>query len=909
MSEFKPFLALEASAGSGKTFALSMRFVALILNGAKIDEILAITFTKKATNEMKKRVIENFLTFDKKEAEMKELCKLLGKDKEELIRLRDAKKEEFLRKNLKIYTFDALFSQILRSFALNLGLMSDFESVENSQDVRRAFLKKLSKEELKKLATYILKIDEKEHFFNELESLYQNAYFKSLNITNQPDLSKLQSAYDDLRKYCLSFDNEKLKNNFKSEKLHLKEFLKSPIIDQFEERKYLRDLAQEDVNFTTKRERFLESLRQYALELEDFKIANLMGLLKIFIEAKNDLHKNKNILSFSDISRRVLDLIRSDLKDMIYFRLDGRISHLLIDEFQDTSVVQYETLKPIIAELVSGEGVKKNRSFFYVGDKKQSIYRFRNSKKELFDLLRNTFTQIKTESLDTNYRSLGYLIEFVNTQFKNKFENFIPQKILEQNQNKGFVRIVQSEEKDAKKTKQELLKVLKEQLDFLHQKGVLYEKICILCWQNNDANEILEYLKEHKIPAFTQSNILLENKASVRLVLEYAKYCIFGDAFYLEVMREFLDFEPERLQLDLAKSPEQNMLYLIKNLKLDLADIALLQFLEYAKQKGNFMELLFNPCPLKMIDEENYGISIMTVHKSKGLEFDYVVVLDRLSKGQNDNEQILLEYDIQKGWELRIKNAFHKAARDASYQNFLARIEKAQKDDDINKLYVALTRAKNGLIVIKKNPFCVNGNNPSYFNGKGYLNLECCEIGTLNEQTTPKNEDKKEQNTLKEFVKIPLQNVEKIELSEEFHFGNAFHFCMQSLRLPKGENLENVKQKTRDKFRHFLSEDEFNTLFKRVQNLLENKDFQALLQGKKLLKEQPLSFNNELKRLDLLAFDEKEALIIDYKTGEFNAKNAEQITLYKQAIEEILNKQNTRAFLIYCQDAIQILEY
>ncbi|MCR2102108.1 RecB-like helicase [Campylobacter upsaliensis] len=908
MSEFKPFLALEASAGSGKTFALSMRFVALILNGAKIDEILAITFTKKATNEMKKRVIENFLTFDKKEAETKDLCKLLGKDKEELIRLRDAKKEEFLRKNLRIYTFDALFSQILRSFALNLGLMSDFESVENSQDVRRAFLKKLSKEELKKLATYILKIDEKEHFFNELESLYQNAYFKSLNITNQPGLSKLQSAYDDLRKYCLSFDNEKLKNNFKSEKLHLKEFLKSPIIDQFEERKYLRDLAQEDVNFTTKRERFLESLRQYALELEDFKIANLMGLLKIFIEAKNDLHKNKNILSFSDISRRVLDLIRSDLKDMIYFRLDGRISHLLIDEFQDTSVVQYEILKPIIAELVSGEGVKKNRSFFYVGDKKQSIYRFRNSKKELFDLLRNTFTQIKTESLDTNYRSLGYLIEFVNTQFKNKFENFIPQKILEQNQNKGFVRIVQSEEKDAKKTKQELLKVLKEQLDFLHQKGVLYEKICILCWQNNDANEILEYLKEHKIPAFTQSNILLENKASVRLVLEYAKYCIFGDAFYLEVMREFLDFEPERLQLDLAKSPEQNMLYLIKNLKLDLADIALLQFLEYAKQKGNFMELLFNPCPLKMIDEENYGISIMTVHKSKGLEFDYVVVLDRLSKGQNDNEQILLEYDIQKGWELRIKNAFHKAARDASYQNFLARIEKAQKDDDINKLYVALTRAKDGLIVIKKNPFCVNGNNPSYFNGKGYLNLECCEIGTLNEQTAPKNEEQKEQNALKEFVKIPLQNVEKIELKEEFHFGNAFHFCMQNLRLPKGENLENVKQKTRDKFRHFLSEDEFNTLFKRVQNLLKNEEFQALLQGKKLLKEQPFSFNGELKRLDLLAFDEKEALIIDYKTGEFNAKNAEQITLYKQAIEEILNKQNTRAFLIYCQDAIQILE-
>ncbi|MEE6530078.1 UvrD-helicase domain-containing protein, partial [Campylobacter coli] len=63
--KFKPFLALEASAGSGKTFALSVRFVALILQGAKINEILALTFTKKASNEMKKRIIETFLNLEK----------------------------------------------------------------------------------------------------------------------------------------------------------------------------------------------------------------------------------------------------------------------------------------------------------------------------------------------------------------------------------------------------------------------------------------------------------------------------------------------------------------------------------------------------------------------------------------------------------------------------------------------------------------------------------------------------------------------------------------------------------------------------------------------------------------------------------------------------------------------------
>ncbi|EJH2520478.1 UvrD-helicase domain-containing protein, partial [Campylobacter jejuni] len=94
MSQFEPFLALEASAGSGKTFALSVRFVALILKGARINEILALTFTKKAANEMQKRIIETFLNLEKenKTSECNELCKLLGKDKEELISLRDAKK-------------------------------------------------------------------------------------------------------------------------------------------------------------------------------------------------------------------------------------------------------------------------------------------------------------------------------------------------------------------------------------------------------------------------------------------------------------------------------------------------------------------------------------------------------------------------------------------------------------------------------------------------------------------------------------------------------------------------------------------------------------------------------------------------------------------------------------------------
>ncbi|EMH3578714.1 UvrD-helicase domain-containing protein, partial [Campylobacter lari] len=175
--KFEPFLALEASAGSGKTFALSVRFVALVLMGAKINEILALTFTNKTANEMKERIFKTFLEFDMLEngqnkAECNELMKMLDKSKEELIALKEKYKDEFLRSKLNIYTFDSFFSQIIRSFALNLGLMSDFIITEESLDNYKNFIAKLNEEELQALAYYIMQTKSKSDFFKNLENLY-----------------------------------------------------------------------------------------------------------------------------------------------------------------------------------------------------------------------------------------------------------------------------------------------------------------------------------------------------------------------------------------------------------------------------------------------------------------------------------------------------------------------------------------------------------------------------------------------------------------------------------------------------------------------------------------------------------------------------------------------------------------
>jgi len=133
----KDYLALKASAGSGKTFALSVRYIALELRGENINEIIALTFTKKAANEMKERIISTFLNLHTKEKkdELDKVCKELGLSLDEAIKRRDERLGVFLQSELKIYTFDAFFSGILKKFSQNLGLSPDYSVQDSLQDL------------------------------------------------------------------------------------------------------------------------------------------------------------------------------------------------------------------------------------------------------------------------------------------------------------------------------------------------------------------------------------------------------------------------------------------------------------------------------------------------------------------------------------------------------------------------------------------------------------------------------------------------------------------------------------------------------------------------------------------------------------------------------------------------------
>lgn len=930
----QPFLALEASAGSGKTFALSVRFVALVLKGAKTGEIFALTFSKKATNEMKERIIGTFLNLEDKEAELNELCKLLGKEKHEILELRDKLKQEFLRSDLKIFTFDSFFAKILRAFSLNLGLMSDFEITESKLDAKALFIKALSQKELFNLAFYIKNVDE--HFLQDLNVLYKNAFKDEVQSANMPNLDAVKAAFNELKDYTLGASSNKTlaKNfNFKQGQFSLEELCDKPIIKDLN-KNYFENFIHDEV-FLQKRNTLITAINAYANALEAFKIAQIQSLLDKYKATKALQHKTLNTLKFDDITLYVYELSRQEgFNELVYFRLDAQISHLLIDEFQDTSSMQYEILKPLIAELVSGKGAKSWRTFFYVGDKKQSIYRFRGSKKELFDKLLQDFPQIKLDKMDTNYRSTALLTNFVNELFAPKYKGYKPQKSV---RNGGFIKVKTSEQPINKKTesiKKSMFEAVLTELEFLKQKGANLDDTAILCHKSTEADELVAFLKEKNFKAYTQSSKLLEKKASVCALLEYAKYCIFGDSLYLEHVKALLNpasviereqlarakgekielnelFVPKRLSLRLNENPAQICLYLAQKLELDLAENALLQYLEYARTKENFLELLFSSCEQKIANDENTGISVMTIFKSKGLEFENVIVLDEISRPDDDKSHLLLEIDLQKGMQLKIKDKIREATKEAGFCEFMQKRAQGALENDINALYVAFTRAKDALFVIKK-PLCDKDSRVrDYFDDEKYLRLECFEKGEIKPNVSTQKSAQECEKELK-FEKVPPQKAEKsiAPNSEAIIFGEAFHYLMQHLNLKDFSNLNALKERVFARFHHFLDKNSLEEVFLRAQRLAKEPKFRALIADKEYFKEQPLSFEGQIKQLDLLCVSEHEALIIDYKSGEQGfSEHESQVKSYKKAVEAILKKPHTRAVLIYAlKDKIKFIE-
>ena len=910
----EPFLAMQASAGSGKTFALSVRYIALLLSGASVKSITALTFTKKAASEMSERIISTFLNLERKSAELEALCDMLGVSEDEILARRDKVKEEFLQSSLKITTFDAFFNTILRGFSLNLGISPDFKNASDLTALsQKEFVKSVAKNPalLDALARYIAESQKsKNNFFDVIQAFYEN--FRELRAPSFSDAA----AKDEALKIIAGLKARALQKGA-DEKLAGQFEAKS--IDDVLKKAFL---PRESLNYKTfskiyepaMDEEFAalkDALYRYAKDREARELGELGGFLKAYKSVLSALNARLNELSFADVTRLTRELPVSADKEMLYFRLDARITHLLIDEFQDTNVAQYEIMYPLIEEIVAGYGQNGLGSFFYVGDVKQSIYRFRGGKKELFDKLQRDFSQIKRLSLTHNYRSAKNIVRFVNLVFAPKIDGYVAQ--IPASREEGYVKIVQNDD---------VIAACADEVKALVDAGVPSEDIAVLCWKNDDTRAICEALQTKNIAAKDEGGAALRNSPLAFALINYAKFCLFGDEIYRENALAFVRGDFKKIKIDMSKSAARTLAYLAEISGISLQNLDVLKTLALASEAKNLIDFIFL---LESLDEPSAqkgsgGVKVMTVHKSKGLEFEHVVLCDRIGRGKNDTGNFICEYDaLNDEYEIKSKIT-NREFFDADYKRLKDRSTKLDKEEEINKLYVAATRAKSSLIIVKKSGK-LDGNNPSYFSkftSGGdeicYLDLECGETGEL--KFTPKNTPQ----TPKFKAKIELASVERERsLSAQkdseknmraIYFGLALHYLLEMSEKFSQSDVKKAEIFMRNKFAKFLDEDDLDDILRRALRLVSDAKFLELTSGATLKKEQALNYEGELKQIDLLCEREGKIVVIDYKSSKSAVeKNVEQVREYVRIIGGIYPNFSVSGAIFYIlRDEIEVLE-
>jgi ATP-dependent exoDNAse (exonuclease V) beta subunit len=425
---------IRASAGTGKTFALSNRFLRLLASGASCETILATTFTCKGAGEILDRIIlrlaDAVLGNDDAKHLGEELQWELDRERAQQILLE-------LTSNihrLQISTLDAFFYRIAQAFSLEMDLPYNWRIVEEQRSglLRDSAIQHILRDETVIELLHLINDQEaKRSVAESIQSTVDNVYDIYLESDEAAwnRLPDVKPSLTDERLRQLAERLKELKYNHGSQK---NQVLKE--IELIESRDWMK-LAESSIfarvaganyeyyNKPLPRES-IEIYQQLIGHCRAFVFQNLRrinratyGLLNEFAQR---LEADKNAfgeLRFDDVTRRLRDFIADKQPDGFSYRLDHRVDHLLLDEFQDTSIPQWSVIKPFANRTTEPDS---KRSFFCVGDRKQAIFGWRGGVAEIFDLVDEELGHVQNgQPLTTSYRSAPAIIELVNNVFGN----------------------------------------------------------------------------------------------------------------------------------------------------------------------------------------------------------------------------------------------------------------------------------------------------------------------------------------------------------------------------------------------------------------------------------------------------------------------------------------------------------
>ncbi|UOR40714.1 RecB-like helicase [Helicobacter pylori] len=931
-------MALKASAGSGKTFALSVRFLALLFKGANPSEILTLTFTKKATAEMKERILDYLKILQKENLEdekEKEKSQNILKELEEKYCLNPSfvqnRAQEiyqrFLNAEIRISTIDAFFQSILRKFCWFVGLSANFEVNEDTkahqQRLNASFLSALDNEQLEELSVFIaqcLSYDSctSDSILERLRFLKNKLYLfdpnkKDLAFDEERFLEKLRSLNQQIQN--IETASNEAKKAIKCD--DFRGFLNSSLtwLKKKGEYRYFKKFKDEIPTLESECKEIENDLKRYYEARESALFKKFPKFIQLYDKATSKIQA----LDFDAIKDKVHALLNGYEEmpaEFFYFRLDSRIAHILIDEFQDTSLNDYKILAPFIDEIKAGIGQAKwHRSVFFVGDVKQSIYGFRGSFSSLFESVSKDFYH---DNLEFNHRSSPLIINYVNTIFKKAYQNsptaYLEQKYPKASSNKhakdGYVKVsLVADEREL------LLKQILQEAKNLLEHRIEPKDITLLCATNDDALEIKNYLQKNlsAIRPTTESSAKLSQFVESKIIknaLEYAlaeepykpfyKHSVLKLAGYLhDDAIALAGFNPKKESVAgfVWKVMEWFELYT------ECAQICL-ELAVGCEDANEFLEKLEAK---EIASFKAEGAQIMTIHKSKGMQFPYVIVCERLGKPKtNNSNQFLEEYS---GTELtrlyyRMKN---REVVDKDYARVLDKEEAAKNHEETNVYYVAFTRAELGLIVVAKDKDQKKDKKESKNKGmREKLDLFPLEEGAI----APVISSQKEPSSASVVIKPHAYGEQVQEIEEEpsdyeknndqeaINFGIALHKGLEyqyAYNIPKKSILEYLN------YHHGFYGLDHQALEESLELFENDAKIQALFKNLALKGEVAFLFEGVVSRIDVLLWDKGQNLyVLDYKSSQnYQQSHKAQVSHYAAFLQTQAPHFKIQAGIIY----------
>lgn len=816
----------KASAGSGKTYTLARTYISLLLKSKDpyaYRHILAVTFTNKATGEMKARILKE-LDVLSRSAESSDyfhdFVPSLCRDAEELqsrcTKMLNAILNDYSA--FSIYTIDAFFQQVLRSFARELGQFESYQLEIDKENVVNESVDRLLEaisEDNTELVGWLKKtamqqIDTK-GYFDIRRTLYEAAsglqepqfrrWLAGKGITNSDELfskkdmlefrrrcdavvndfhSKVKAAAEQMLKHLetagITVSDCRQKGDIPKlrsyTRLTMRTALDAPT-ESFCKRvsdpqnlmkasaadkaaglaegytaaaEELVSLFYGDSSFRTAARHF----KAYSTALKVRDAAQGLGVSRELLQAFSSLLKERNILCLDDSNGLLSKIIDGSDVPFVYEKTGVKYENFLLDEFQDTSLVQWDNFRPLLAE--SNAGAHDN---LIVGDVKQSIYRWRNSDWSLLDekVAEEFPSSVELTdpegrpALSRNFRTEENVVEFNNAFFESLSEGLagmfpgeqgdkirsIYADVRQDVHKKGGLGEVRAYFCAADKDGDAVLDKTVELIEELHgSKGAGYGDIAIVLRNNKPGEKIADALIERGVPVISDDSLTVNNSVAVRKILSVLASVENPQNRISGYLARSIGFEPSNGVSSIVSLTEEIIRCLkAKNEELVKADTVYIQaFVDWLQNwtlnNGNRLKDFLKAWEDSNNDRKSVKISspavddavrVITIHKSKGLEYPYVIIpyMDDISLfkfGDMWAEPVIPEQksdsDPVRQFDATVRQMIFKpcisSQSEQTYFGQKYREESfAQAVDAMNLMYVAMTRAERGLYMISDN--------------------------------------------------------------------------------------------------------------------------------------------------------------------------------------------------------------